>query len=91
VVAPVDNLTRLTGTLRGRRPHPSLAGWELVVLEVAETEPVDGRADLLSRRRGEALEVAVPVAALAGAEPGGPLSVRARLTARGVMSEPHRP
>jgi hypothetical protein len=91
VVAPVDNLTRLTGTLRERRAHPSLAGWELVVLDVAEVEPVPGRADLLSRRRGETLEVAVPVASLADAAPGGRLSVRARLTPRGVMAEPHRP
>ena len=91
MVAPVDNLTRLSGTVRERRPHPSLAGWELVVLDVAEVEPVEGRADLLSRRRGETLEVAVPVATLADAAPGGPLSVRARLTPRGVMSEPHRP
>jgi hypothetical protein len=91
VVAPVDNLTRLTGTLRDRRPHPSLGGWELVALDVQEVEPVPGRADLLSRRRGETLEVAVPSATLAGAEPGGRVSVRARLTPRGVMSEPHRP
>ena len=91
MVAPVDNLTRLTGTLRGRRPHPSLDGWELVVLHVVDVEPVPGRADLLSRRRGETLEVAVPVATLTGCEPGGELSVRARLTPRGVMAEPHRP
>ena len=91
MVAPVDNLTRLTGTLRERRPHPSRDGWELVVLEVREAEPVAGRADLLSRRRGESVEVAVPTAALADASAGGPLSVRARLTPRGVVSEPHRP
>ena len=90
MVAPVDNLTRLSGTLRDRRPHPDRDGWELVVLDVAEVEPVEGRADLLSRRRGETLEVAVPVATLADAVPGGPLSVRARLTPRGVVSEPHR-
>lgn len=91
MVAPVDNLTRLSGTLRERRPHPTRDGWELVVLDVVEVEPVAGRADLLSRRRGEALEVAVPAAVLAGAAPGGPLSVRARLTPRGVMAEPYRP
>ena len=90
MVAPVDNLTRLTGTLRERRPHPSRAGWELVVLDVTDVEPVAGRADLLSRRRGEAVEVAVPTAALADAAPGGRLSVRAKLTPRGVVSEPHR-
>ena len=91
MVAPVANLTRLTGTLRGRRPHPDLPGWELVGLDVQEAEPVHGRADLLSRRRGETLEVAVPSTVLVGAEPGSRLSVRARLTPRGVMAEPHRP
>ena len=91
MVAPVDNLTRLTGTLRGRSPHPTRDGWELVLLDVAEVEPVAGRADLLSRRCGETVEVAVPAAVLADAAPGGALSVRARLTPRGVMAEPHRP
>ena len=91
MVSAPDNLTRLAGPLVERRPHPQLPDWELVLLDVQEVEPVPGRADLLSRRRGEIVEVAVPTAALAGAAPGGRLSVRATLTPRGVVSEPHRP
>jgi hypothetical protein len=57
---------------------------------VQEVEPVPGRADLLSRRLGERLEVAVPGAVLGTAAPSDRLDVRARLTPRGVMAEPPR-
>ena len=90
MVSAPDNLTRLAGPLVERRPHPRLPDWELVVLDVQEVEPVPGRADLLSRRLGERLEVAVPRAVLGGTGPPDHLSVRARLTARGVMAEPAR-
>jgi hypothetical protein len=90
VVSAPDNLTRLGGALVGRRPHPQLPDWELVLLDVQEVEPVPGRADLLSRRLGERLEVAVPGAALGGAVPSDHLDVRARLTPGGVMAEPLR-
>jgi len=91
VVSAPDNLTRLGGPLVQRRTHPQLPGWELVLLDVQEVEPVAGRADLLSRRLGERLEVAVPGAVLGAAAPPDRLDVRARLTPRGVMAEPHRP
>ena len=90
MVSAPDNLTRLAGPLLERRPHPQLPDWELVVLDVQEVEPVPGRADLLSRRLGERLEVAVPGAVLAGGSQDH-LDVRARLTPRGVMAEPFRP
>ncbi len=90
MVSAPDNLTRLAGPLVERRPHPQLPEWELVLLDVEEVEPVPGRADLLSRRLGERLEVAVPGAVLAAAAPDH-LDVRARLTARGVMAEPFQP
>ena len=91
MVSAPDNLTRLGGSLVERRPHPHLPDWELVLLDVQEAEPVSGRADLLSRRLGERLEVAVPASVLGGAAPLDHLDVRARLTARGVMAEPSRP
>jgi hypothetical protein len=90
VVSAPDNLTRLAGPLVERRPHPSLPDWELVVLDVEQVEPVPGRADLLSRRLGERLELAVPGAVLGAAGPTDLVDVRARLTPRGVMAEPHR-
>ncbi len=91
MVSAPDNLTRLGGPLVARRPHPQLPDWELVLLDVQEAEPVPGRADLLSRRLGERLEVAVPGAVLGAAAPRDHLEVRARLTARGVVAEPVRP
>ncbi len=91
MVSAPDNLTRLAGPLLERRPHPQLADWELVVLDVQEVEPVPGRADLLSRRLGERLEVAVPGMVLGSKAPQDHLDVRARLTPRGVMAEPFRP
>ena len=90
MVAAPDNLTRLGGPLVARRPHPDLPDWELVVLDVEQVEPVPGRADLLSRRLGERLELAVPGAVLGAAAPADHLDVRARLTPRGVMAEPLR-
>ena len=90
MVSAPDNLTRLGGPLVERRPHPDLPDWELVLLDVQEVEPVPGRADLLSRRLGERLEVAVPGAVLGAASPADHLAVRARLTPRGVMAEPLR-
>ena len=91
MVSAPDNLTRLGGSLVERRPHPQLPDWELVLLDVQEVEPVPGRADLLSRRLGERLEVAVPTAVLGVVTPPEHLAVRARLPPRGVMAEPHRP
>ena len=91
MVSAPDNLTRLGGPLVERRPHPQLPDWELVLLDVQEVEPVPGRADLLSRRLGERLEVAVPCAVLGAAAPHDHLDVRCRLTPRGVMAEPFRP
>ena len=90
MVSAPDNLTRLRGALVERRPHPQLPDWELVLLDVQGVEPVPGRADLLSRRLGERLEVAVPAAVLGTAAPHDHLEVRARLTPRGVMAEPFR-
>jgi hypothetical protein len=85
VVAPVDNLSRLEGVLRGRRPHPTLAGYELVRLEVQATGPVDGRAHLLTSRQGSAVELAVPSRLLGEAATGDHVVCRARLTGRGLV------
>jgi hypothetical protein len=90
VVSAPDNLTRLGGALVERRPHPQLPDWELVAARRAGGRARPRRADLLSRRLGERLEVAVPGC---GPRRGGAadhLDVRARLTPRGVMAEPVR-
>lgn len=89
MVAAAPNLTRVTGTISGRRPHPALEGWDLVALAVEGTEPVPGRADLVSRRLrpGAPLEVAVRRELLGDAGPGWRVVARVRGTAGDVLAE----
>jgi hypothetical protein len=89
MVAPVENLTRLEGTVKARRAHPGLDGWDLVTLAVERAEPVSGQADLLSRHAGSELELAVPRALLGAAGPGAQLSTRAKFTPDGARAEAH--
>jgi hypothetical protein len=89
VVAPIENLTRIRGTITSRRPHPSLPGWDVVTVDVDAAEPVPGMRDLLASRAGSGFEVAVPRALLGSAGPGAQVSCRAKLTPNGAMCEPH--
>jgi hypothetical protein len=87
VVAPIENLTRVTGTIKARSSHPSLAGWDVVTLAVSGTEPVDGTADLLTDQiHGEA-ELAVRHDLLPDEAIGSRVSCRAKLTPAGAMCE----
>ncbi len=85
----VENLTRLSGRLLAREPHPDRPGWDSVLVHVEDAAPVPGRADLLSRHKGEDLPVAFRRELLADAGPGARLTFRARFTAAGVLAEPH--
>ncbi|WP_298804469.1 hypothetical protein [uncultured Pseudokineococcus sp.] len=89
MVAPAPNLTRVTGTVARRRPHPALDAWDLVALAVESTAPVPGRADLVSRRLppGAPLEVAVRRELLGDAGPGWRVDVRVRATPADVLAE----
>ena len=89
MVAPVDNLSRLEGVLRRRQPHPTMAGYELVHLDVQATAPVDGRAHLLGSRQGCAVELAVPSRLVGQAAAGDHVVCRARLTGRGLVVAAH--
>jgi hypothetical protein len=89
MVAPIENLTRIEGTVEARRPHPRLDGWDLVTLAVDGAESVPGQADLLSRHAGGRLELAVPQALLGGAGPGARLVTRAKVTPDGARAEAH--
>jgi len=89
VVQAVDNLTRVSGRLVSREVHPHRAGWDAVVVHVDDAVPVAGKADLLSRYKGEDLPVAFRRELLAGALPGARLIFRARLTLDGALAEPH--
>jgi hypothetical protein len=59
------------------------------VRAVDVARPVAGKADLLSRHRGEDLAVAFRRELLAAARPGGRLTFRARFTPDGPLAEPH--
>ncbi len=87
----IDNLTRLRGHILKRRPHPTRSGYELVTLQVRDTQAVEGKADLLSCHPGSMVDVAVPSALLQAApgSPGDLVDLRAKMTPDGAMAEPH--
>ncbi|BFV55823.1 hypothetical protein KCMC57_up09270 [Kitasatospora sp. CMC57] len=87
VVAPVENLTALRVRLLAATPHPRLPGWEAATVEVLSATPVPGRADLLSQRVGESLDLAVRQEQLAGLPTGSVLRLRARLAVGEVLAE----
>ena len=100
MVSAAPNLTRLTGTILTRRPHPTLADRDVVVLAVDSTEEVPGLRDLVGPAvaRAETLddgrrevELAVPRGLLGDAAPGWRLTCRVRLTPNGLLAEPHPP
>lgn len=63
MTAAVENRTRLHGTVKGRRPHPQVARWDVLALEVDAAAPVPGWPNLLSAAHGD-LDVAVDAAQL---------------------------
>ena len=87
----IDNLTRLRGVVLTCSPHPTRDGWHLLTLQVDETEPVTGKADLLSRHLGSQIEVSVRSALLPeGIDcTGARIDVRAKMTPDGALVEPH--
>jgi hypothetical protein len=94
VVAPLENLTRVSGVLTERSAHPELPEWDLVTLVVDRAEAVPGRADLISAGLLAAgLPSVLPVAVrreLLGAAPvGARLTCRVRFTPNGAMAEPY--
>jgi hypothetical protein len=97
VVSAAPNLTRLTGTILTRRPHPALADRDAVVLAVDSTEEVPGLRDLVGPAVARAeprddgrreVEVAVPRELLGDAAAGWRLTCRVRFTPNGLMAEP---
>jgi hypothetical protein len=87
----IDNLTRLRGAVLRRSPHPTRPGYELLTVQVDDAQPVEGRADLLGRHRGSALEVAVRAELLPGTPlpSGARVDLRAKMTPDGALAEPH--
>jgi len=89
VVAPVENLTRLAGTVTARGPHPTLPDWDLVTLSVEQAQSGPGRADLLSKQAARPVQLAVRRDLLGAAGPGWRLAARAKLTQNGPLAESH--
>lgn len=91
MVQAVENLTCIVGEVLGRRPHPTLSGYELVTVRVQEAHPVEGKADLLSRHVNDEIDVAIASELICDASPGAELRFRAKRTPKGAMGEPHPP
>ena len=87
----LENLTCLRGQILQRIPHPSRSGYDLLTLQVNDTHPVDGKADLLGRHRGQTLDVAVRSELLQDVKgcPGDRVDLRAKMTPDGALAEPH--
>ena len=87
----IDNLTRLRGVVLRCSPHPTRDGWHLLTLQVEETEPVAGKADLLEHYRGSQIEVSVRSALLSeGIDcTGARIDLRAKMTPDGALAEAH--
>jgi hypothetical protein len=98
VVSAAPNLTRVTGTIVTRRPHPTFADRDVVVLAVDGTEEVPGMRDLVGPAVARAelgdhgrpeVEVAVRRELLGDAAPGWRLTCRVRFTPNGLLAEPY--
>ena len=87
MVQASDNLSRIKGTIRSRRPHSTLEGYDLVDLALERSEAVAGKADLLASQHGHTIEVAVRRELLGAAGPGATLECRAKRTPGGAMCE----
>ena len=85
----IDNLTRIEGTIVSRSPHPTLAEFDVVGVRLESAQPVEGRADLLSRYQNQEIAVAVRRDLLRSAHNGARLRCRAKRIPEGAMCEPH--
>jgi hypothetical protein len=77
------------GTIVARQPHPRLADYDLVTLDVERAGPVEGKANLLGAVSGSRVEIAIRRALLGAAAAGARLHLRAKRTLDGMMAEPH--
>ena len=89
MIVLVWEVSRISGKILSRQPHPTLKGYDIVHLKLERSEPVEGKADLLVSQRGLKVELAVRRELLGSAEPGGQLECRAKRTPDGAMCEAH--
>jgi hypothetical protein len=90
MVAVRENLTEVEGEIVAREPHPRLADFDEVVVNVQRAAPVEGKRDLVRPTAGDDLRVAVRRELIGDAAPGARVRLRAARTSSGdVMAEPH--
>jgi len=89
MVQIIDNLTQIESQIAARRPHPSLAEYDVLRVRVEGARSVQGKVDLLSAHVGTEVDVVVRRALLGNAQAGARLRCRAKRTADGAMCEPH--
>ena len=87
MVQAIENLTTIVGTILSLASHPTLPGYEIVTLRLEETQPVEGKADLISIQLGLPLQVLVRSDLLGNVKPGIRLRCRAKRTPDGAMCE----
>jgi hypothetical protein len=87
MVQAIENLTRIGGTIVARLRNPTLAGSDVVTVDVDRTGPVPGKADLIGQLRGTRVEVSVRRELLGQAGTGTRLRCRAKRTPDGAMCE----
>jgi hypothetical protein len=90
MIQVVPNATELEGTIVSRSGHPTLDAYDVLSVDVRQTKPVSGLADLLSSSAGSTIEIAVKREQLpADTSVGAPVSFRAALRGPGaVFAEP---
>jgi hypothetical protein len=88
-VQPPENLTQISGQIIGRKPHPSLNGYELVTLRVETAGPVESKAQILKPNTGEVMDLTVRSELLGNAAAGKTLRCRVKHGLNGPMAEPH--
>lgn len=88
MVPSVDNRSRLRGVVAGRVPHPSLAQFDVLEVDVDETSPVDERPDLLASTVGSRVLVTVDRSLLDPAvQPGTGVVCVVQRTPDGAMAD----
>jgi hypothetical protein len=89
MVQGIENLTKFVGTIVASEPHPELADYDTVTVAVEQSQPVEGKANIIDVKAGGRMEVTMRRELLAGAGTGSKIQFRAQRILGGVMSEPH--
>jgi len=89
MVQAFENLTQIVGTAMDRKPHPTLADYDLVVVKIERAQAIEGKANMLAVRPGELIDVTMRRVLLPEGSIGRRIHFRARRTPDGAMAEPY--